>query len=128
MSDYFLIILNIIVPLAIILVFEEKRQNMPNRARKVARPIMVSGRRNTRSLLLSYSYLSACAGTLLRLCALPVHALRQVIIIPTAPRIPPDQSPEISKMLDALCEAGVLVCLLACGVAVNWRHAGVLLL
>ena len=81
MSDYFLIILNTIVPLAVILVFEKKRQNMPNRARKVARPIMVSGRRNTRSLLLSYSYLSACAGTLLRLCALPVHALRQVIII-----------------------------------------------
>ena len=80
MSDYFLIILNAIVPLAVILVFEKKRQNMPNRARKVARPIMVSGRRNTRSLLLSYSYLSACAGTLLRLCALPVHALRQVII------------------------------------------------
>ena len=44
------------------------------------RQIMVSGRRNTRSLLLSYSYLSACAGTLLRLCALPVHALRQDII------------------------------------------------
>ena len=114
--------LNTIVPLAVILVFEKKRQNMPNRARKVARPIMVSGRRNTRSLLLSYSYLSACTGTLLRLCALPVHALRQVIIIitiiiPTAPRIPPHHPSQREERRGVMSLVGQLLKSLSCLVA-----------